>query len=41
MTFTTETPEIPLPAALPLFATGLGALGMLGWRSKRRAQAAA
>jgi hypothetical protein len=26
----------PLPAALPLFATGLGALGLLGWRSKRR-----
>lgn len=31
--------EGPLPAALPLFATGLGALGLLGWlrrRSKRR-----
>ena len=27
----------PLPAALPLFATGLGALGLLGWRRKRRA----
>ncbi len=26
----------PLPAALPLFATGLGALGLLGWRSKRK-----
>jgi hypothetical protein len=26
---------IPLPAALPLFATGLGALGLLGWRRKR------
>ena len=25
----------PLPAALPLFATGLGALGLLGWRRKR------
>src|SRR5664280_1517312 len=24
----------PLPAALPLFATGLGALGLLGWRRK-------
>jgi CHRD domain len=32
---------VPLPAALPLFATGLGALGMLGWRRKRKAQAAA
>jgi hypothetical protein len=28
----------PLPAALPLFATGLGALGLLGWRRKRKAQ---
>jgi len=25
----------PLPAALPLFATGLGALGLLGWRRRR------
>jgi len=25
----------PLPAALPLFASGLGALGLLGWRRKR------
>ena len=25
----------PLPAALPLFATGLAALGLLGWRRKR------
>ena len=30
----------PLPAALPLFATGLGGLGLLGWRKKRKAQAA-
>jgi hypothetical protein len=28
-----------LPAALPLFATGLGGLGLLGWRRKRKAQA--
>jgi hypothetical protein len=28
-------------AALPLFATGLGALGLLGWRKKRKAQAVA
>jgi hypothetical protein len=27
----------PLPAALPLFATGLGALGLIGWRRKRKA----
>jgi hypothetical protein len=26
----------PLPAALPLFATGLGALGLLGWRRRRK-----
>ena len=26
----------PLPTALPLFATGLGALGLLGWRRKRK-----
>jgi hypothetical protein len=40
----TVTPVVsatPLPAALPLFATGLGALGLLGWRRKRKAQAAA
>jgi hypothetical protein len=30
----------PLPAALPLFATGLGALGVLGWRRKRKDAAA-
>jgi hypothetical protein len=29
-------PETPLPAALPLFATGLGALGLFGWRRKRK-----
>ena len=28
--------ETPIPAALPLFATGLGALGLLGWRRKRK-----
>jgi hypothetical protein len=31
----------PLPAALPLFATGIGGLGLLGWRRKRKAQATA
>jgi len=31
----------PLPAALPLFATGLGALGLLGWRRKRKVAALA
>ena len=28
--------ETPLPAALPLFATGLGAMGLFGWRRKRK-----
>ena len=27
-----------LPAALPLFATGLGAFGLLGWRRKKNRQ---
>jgi hypothetical protein len=31
----------PLPAALPLFASGLGALGVLGWRRKKKTKAAA
>jgi hypothetical protein len=29
----------PLPAALPLFATGIGGLGLLGWRRKRKSRA--
>ena len=32
----TVTAATPLPGALPLFATGLGALGLLGWRRKRK-----
>ena len=40
-TCTATLPEVPLPAALPLFATALGALGLLGWRRKRKAQATA
>ena len=28
----------PLPATLPLFATGIGGLGLLGWRRKRKAR---
>jgi hypothetical protein len=39
--FTLEIGQTPLPAALPLFATGLGGLGLLGWRRKRKAQAVA
>jgi hypothetical protein len=30
----------PLPAAFPLFASGLGALGLLSWRRKRKPLAA-
>jgi hypothetical protein len=29
----------PLPAALPLFATGLGAMGLFGWRKRRKSRA--
>jgi hypothetical protein len=32
-------PITPLPGALPLFATGIVGLGLLGWRRKRKAQA--
>ena len=31
----------PLPAALPLFSSVLGVVGLLGWRRKRKAQAVA
>jgi hypothetical protein len=34
-------PTTPVPAALPLFATGLGALGLMGWRRKRKAATSA
>jgi hypothetical protein len=33
----TTPSAVPLPAALPLFASGLGALGLLGWRRKKTA----
>jgi hypothetical protein len=35
-----EQDYVPLPAAIPLFASGLGALGLLGWRRKRKNTAA-
>jgi len=35
----TPAPAVPLPAALPLFATGLVGLGLLGWRRKKKAAA--
>ena len=37
----TDLSAVPLPAALPLFASGLGVLGLLGWRRKRKAAALA
>jgi hypothetical protein len=33
----TAVSSVPLPAALPLFATGVGVLGLLGWRRKKTA----
>ena len=33
-----ELEATPLPAALPLFATGLGALGLVAWRRKRKSK---
>jgi len=36
-----EPTPTPLPATLPLFATGLGVLGLLGWRRKKKAAALA
>jgi hypothetical protein len=37
--FTPGSPVTPVPTALPLFATGLGAMGLLGWRRKRKGAA--
>jgi hypothetical protein len=40
-TVLTLTPvATPLPGALPLFTAGLGTLGLLGWRRKRKVAAA-
>jgi hypothetical protein len=38
--FDANVSAVPLPAALPLFASGLAGLGLLGWRRKRKAIAA-
>ena len=40
-TFTPVVGTTPLPAALPLVASGLSALGLFGWRRKRKAAAIA
>ena len=37
ISFDTPSSVTPLPAALPLFATGLVGLGLLGWRRKKAA----
>jgi hypothetical protein len=36
-TATSGVSATPLPAALPLFASGLAAAGFIGWRRKRKA----
>ena len=36
-----EPHAVPLPVALPLFASGIGALGLLARRGKRKAAAVA
>jgi len=41
LSFTGFGDPTPLPGALPLFATGLGALGLLSWRRKRKTAAIA
>jgi hypothetical protein len=37
--YTYNVTTTPLPATLPLFASGIGGLGLFGWRRKRKAQA--
>jgi hypothetical protein len=37
VSFTSSPIATPLPAALPLFAAGLGIFGLLGWHRKRKA----
>jgi hypothetical protein len=39
--WTMTTATTPLPATLPLFASGLGVWGLLGWRRKQKASAIA
>ena len=34
---TMDVSAVPIPGTLPLFASGLGALGLLRWRKKRKA----
>jgi hypothetical protein len=37
LTFTSDVEAVPEPAALPLFATGLGVMCWFAWRRKRKA----
>jgi hypothetical protein len=39
--FSNLAASTPLPAALPLYAAGIGVMGLLGWRRKRKQEAAA
>ena len=34
-----QSRQLPIPAALPLFASGIGGLGFMAWRRKRKARA--
>jgi len=34
--WTYDISPVPLPATLPLFASALGLMGLLGWRRKRK-----
>lgn len=38
--FSVTAPQVPIPAALPLFAAALGAMGLAGWRKKRKGSVA-
>ncbi len=35
----TPTPAVPLPGALPLFASGVAGIGLTAWRSRRKRKA--
>jgi hypothetical protein len=37
--FQTAPSEVPVPAALPLLAAGISAMGFMGWRRKRKSAA--